>query len=137
MRYFHILNVIRFNELDQVTLVGHSFGGMPVTGAADRAPEKVSSLVYLDALVPVPPDVRWRFTPHPIGSFVEPIRLTGSFESIGKKTYVRATGLGPDFSSIVADLTERHGWQTMEIEAGHNMMIDAPMQTAVLLEQLA
>jgi pimeloyl-ACP methyl ester carboxylesterase len=35
-----------------VVLVGHSYGGMVVTGVADRAAERIASLVYLDAFVP-------------------------------------------------------------------------------------
>jgi pimeloyl-ACP methyl ester carboxylesterase len=35
-----------------VVLVGNSYGGMVVSGVADRVPEKVASLVYLDAFVP-------------------------------------------------------------------------------------
>ena len=34
-------------------LVGHSYGGMVITGAADRAHERVGALVYLDAANPV------------------------------------------------------------------------------------
>ena len=47
-----ILNVIRWSDLQDIVLVGHSYGGMVVTGVADRVPEKISSLVYLDAFVP-------------------------------------------------------------------------------------
>ena len=47
-----IVNVFRFNELDDAVLAGHSYGGVPVTGAADQLAERISSLVYLDALVP-------------------------------------------------------------------------------------
>jgi pimeloyl-ACP methyl ester carboxylesterase len=44
--------VIEREELTGVTLVGHSFGGMVVTGVADRTPDRVKHLVYLDAAVP-------------------------------------------------------------------------------------
>lgn len=47
-----IVNVIKQEELSDVVLVGHSYGGMVVTGAADALPGKISSLVYLDAFVP-------------------------------------------------------------------------------------
>jgi len=47
-----ILNVITWEELNDFVLVGHSYGGMVVTGVADRIPEKVRRLVYLDAFVP-------------------------------------------------------------------------------------
>jgi pimeloyl-ACP methyl ester carboxylesterase len=48
-----ITSVIECEELSDVILVGHSFGGMVVTGVADRLPDHVRRLVYLDAAVPV------------------------------------------------------------------------------------
>jgi pimeloyl-ACP methyl ester carboxylesterase len=45
--------VLRFEDLRDVILVGHSYGGMVITGAADREPERVGRLVYLDAATPV------------------------------------------------------------------------------------
>ena len=45
-------NVFRFEDLTDVTLVGHSYGGMVVTGVADRVPEHIQHLVYLDAFLP-------------------------------------------------------------------------------------
>lgn len=47
-----VVNVIYFEDLHDVILVGHSYGGMVITGVADRCPEKLSQLVYLDAYVP-------------------------------------------------------------------------------------
>ncbi|HSV79402.1 MAG TPA: alpha/beta fold hydrolase [Ramlibacter sp.] len=41
--------VFRYEELDDVILVGHSFGGVTVTALADRIPERLRHLVYLDA----------------------------------------------------------------------------------------
>ena len=46
------VNVLRFNELENVVLAGHSYGGMVITGAADREAERVASLVYLDGVIP-------------------------------------------------------------------------------------
>ncbi|HEX4175123.1 MAG TPA: alpha/beta hydrolase [Acidimicrobiales bacterium] len=45
--------VLRFEDLRDVILVGHSYGGMVITGAADRVPDRVGRLVYLDAATPV------------------------------------------------------------------------------------
>lgn len=45
-------SVIETEELNDVVLVGHSFGGMLITGVADRMPERLKKLVYLDAVVP-------------------------------------------------------------------------------------
>jgi pimeloyl-ACP methyl ester carboxylesterase len=47
-----VLNVFHYEQLQDVVLAGHSYGGMVVTGAADRIPEKIRALVYLDAFLP-------------------------------------------------------------------------------------
>jgi pimeloyl-ACP methyl ester carboxylesterase len=47
-----VVNVIRFEGLEDVALVGHSYGGMVITGVADVVPDAIGSLVYLDAHVP-------------------------------------------------------------------------------------
>jgi pimeloyl-ACP methyl ester carboxylesterase len=61
-----ITNMIRWEDLQQIILVGHSYGGMVVTGVADAMTNRVSALVYLDAFLPtagksfhdiVPPEV--------------------------------------------------------------------------------
>lgn len=47
-----ICNLFKYEELDDVILVGYSYGGMVVTGVADTIPQHVRHLVYLDAFVP-------------------------------------------------------------------------------------
>jgi len=51
-----IVNLIEAEELTDVVLVGHSFGGIPITGAAAKIPDHIRSLVYLDAGVPASGD---------------------------------------------------------------------------------
>ena len=46
-----IVNVIAAEELSDIILVGHSFGGNPVSVVADRVPELLKQLVYLDTLL--------------------------------------------------------------------------------------
>jgi pimeloyl-ACP methyl ester carboxylesterase len=46
-----IANVLRFEDLKDVVLVGHSFGGNAISGVADRMPERLRQLVYLDAVI--------------------------------------------------------------------------------------
>ncbi|HEV3132206.1 MAG TPA: alpha/beta hydrolase [Acidimicrobiales bacterium] len=48
-----ITSVLHYEDLRDVLLVGHSYGGMVITGAADRAAERVAALIYLDAATPV------------------------------------------------------------------------------------
>ncbi|MCC6176903.1 MAG: alpha/beta hydrolase [Chloroflexi bacterium] len=47
-----VVNLLYFEDLTDVILAGHSYGGMVITGAADRAPERIRQLVYLDAATP-------------------------------------------------------------------------------------
>ena len=82
-----VLAVIKYEDLRDVVLIGHSYGGMVATGVADRARDRIAQLIYLDAFVPRdgqalvdlnPPAVRsrmeesaksgdgWRVPPNPI-----------------------------------------------------------------------
>jgi len=83
-----LLSVMLYEDLRDVVLVGHSYGGMVATGAAERALERVAQRVYLDAFVPrdgqalldlVSPEARaamrkaaseqgegWRIPPNPV-----------------------------------------------------------------------
>src|SRR3954454_8852041 len=47
-----VVNHIEFEDLRDVVLVGHSYGGMVVTGAVDKIGDRVTHLIYLDAFVP-------------------------------------------------------------------------------------
>lgn len=47
-----VVNVLFYEDLTDVILVGHSYGGMVITGVADRCPERLQQLVYLDAATP-------------------------------------------------------------------------------------
>ena len=47
-----LVNHLHWEDLSDVILVGHSFAGHAITGAADQVPERIARLVYLDAMVP-------------------------------------------------------------------------------------
>ena len=64
-----VCGVLTMDDLRNVVLIGHSYGGMVATGVADRETRRIAQLVYLDAFVPRngqsvldlhPPDVRDR-----------------------------------------------------------------------------
>jgi pimeloyl-ACP methyl ester carboxylesterase len=105
--------------LDDVVLVGHSYGGMVVSGVADRVPEHIDSVVYLDALVPRDGENCWqlvddaerewyvgvdesgfavppmpffdqRARAHPLASFLQRIRLRGDLSRFRKRVYLYA-----------------------------------------------
>jgi pimeloyl-ACP methyl ester carboxylesterase len=47
-----MLAVIKYEDISDIVLVGHSYGGMVATGVADRARDKIRQLIYIDAFVP-------------------------------------------------------------------------------------
>lgn len=47
-----IRGVLFYEDLRDVILIGHSYGGMVATGVADREADRISRVVYLDAFVP-------------------------------------------------------------------------------------
>lgn len=48
-----IVGLIAWEDLRDITMVGHSYGGMIISGAATRMPDRVAHLAYLDAFVPI------------------------------------------------------------------------------------
>jgi pimeloyl-ACP methyl ester carboxylesterase len=65
-----VLGVLHTEDLHDIVLCGHSYGGIVITGVADREPQRIAALVYLDAFVPengectldlLPPDRREQF----------------------------------------------------------------------------
>ncbi len=47
-----VVNLFEWEEIEDAVLCGHSYGGMVIAGAADRAAGRIGALVYLDAFVP-------------------------------------------------------------------------------------
>ncbi|MFT5485048.1 MAG: pimeloyl-ACP methyl ester carboxylesterase [Halieaceae bacterium] len=52
MHITDVVNLLQFEDLHDVILVGHSYGGMVITGIADRATDRIGNMVYLDAANP-------------------------------------------------------------------------------------
>ncbi len=47
-----VVNLILFEDLHDVVLTGHSYGGMVITGVMDRVPDRIRHVIFLDAAVP-------------------------------------------------------------------------------------
>jgi pimeloyl-ACP methyl ester carboxylesterase len=58
-----VCNTIRCEQLERFILVGHSYGGMVITGVAERYAERISGLVYVDAFLPENGKCLWDYTP--------------------------------------------------------------------------
>jgi len=93
-----LVNALEFEELEDVVLVGHSFAGNTITGAADRCPERIRHLVYLDSMILEPGEAPFDILPASV--VAERIRLAR--ESSGGLSipppHPRAFGIpdGPD-----------------------------------------
>ncbi|WP_027347049.1 alpha/beta fold hydrolase [Hamadaea tsunoensis] len=117
-----VLRLLDGARLTDVTLVGHSYGGMVIAAAADRAGGRISRLVHLDAYVPRDGDSCWATTsdgyrqafvagaadtgyavrppdggdprrrPHPVASLLQRIRLTGGFDRVPRREFVYCSG---------------------------------------------
>lgn len=66
-----VVATLEFEDLDEVILCGASYGGMPVTGAADRVAHRIRLVVYVDALVPVDGQSALDLLPQGFGDMVQ------------------------------------------------------------------
>jgi pimeloyl-ACP methyl ester carboxylesterase len=78
-----IVNVMLWENLHDVVLVGHSYGGMVITGVADRVPDRIRRMVYVDALLPTNGEcvndiLPSRFKQPVVNGFVIPTWVTGN-----------------------------------------------------------
>jgi len=47
-----VVKVLEFEDLHEIVLVGHSYGGMVIAGVAERVPDRIAELVFFDAILP-------------------------------------------------------------------------------------
>lgn len=175
-----VVNVIKWEELSNVVLCGHSSSGWVISGVVEQIPELIGSIVYLDAFVPKdgqrpfdmqsessreavleaqaageisrPPGNKDRYkikpenrdwieslaTAQPIGSSLQRIHLTGAFERVPKKAYIRAIAyehryFGPYYDAFKNDPT----WRAFELNCGHVVMVDMPDELTEILIDVA
>jgi pimeloyl-ACP methyl ester carboxylesterase len=117
-----VLRLLDRARITSATLVGHSYGGMVIAAAADRARGRVSRLVHLDAYVPRDGESCWSSTtdlyrqafvagaastgyavrprdgadprrrPHPFASLLQAIRLTGTLTQVPRREFIYCSG---------------------------------------------
>jgi len=75
-----ILGVLKYEDLKDVILVGHSYAGMVITAVAEREAQRLKHLVYLDAFVPQDGESLSSFIP---AEFMEPIKTKTELEGDG------------------------------------------------------
>ena len=175
-----IVNVLKWERLNDVVLCGHSYGGFIIAGVAELAAPAIRSIVYLDAFVPRDGESPQQLTsaavqeniratqqrgdigmaprsaeafgvnvadrawvdslcvPQPIATFTSQIALTGAYERIARKAYVRAASyVNPGFDRALAVAKADPSWRCYEVPCGHDVMVDMPDRLAEILLEAA
>ncbi|MBC2887466.1 alpha/beta fold hydrolase [Ochrobactrum sp. CM-21-5] len=162
-----VADVVKLHSGDLI-LVGQSYGGMIVSGVADANPSRIRALVYVDAYVPDSGDSVWSLTtprfrdmfvagakadglnctppssldprcrPHPIGTFLQSITLTGRWREVPHKTFVGAHGWeGSPFLDLYRRLSREPEWSTFSLNCGHNVArLEPEALTRILLTHI-
>jgi pimeloyl-ACP methyl ester carboxylesterase len=160
-----VLRLLDRARITSATLVGHSYGGMVIAAAADRARGRVSRLVHLDAYVPRDGESCWSSTteryrqafaagaastgyavrppdgldprtrPHPLASFLQTIRLTGTLAQVSRREFIYCSGWDDrtPFAELRTRLQADPAWQVHDLPTGHDAMHEAPDAVAALL----
>ncbi|MBV9462367.1 MAG: alpha/beta hydrolase [Bradyrhizobium sp.] len=162
-----VLELLTVEDLSEVMLCAHSYGGMVAAGVADRAPERIAALAYLDAFVPADGQSWWdlagehfrqliienarhdgltveppagrdvRCRPHPIGSFLQALHLTRT-EKPMPRLFVYATGWSATpFTAQYKRLRNDPTWQVHTLGCGHDVINEAPDQVFEILTRMA
>jgi hypothetical protein len=80
--------------------------------------------------------VQGKLTAHPTRCFTEKLKVTGAYQSIAKKLYVRAPMFAMKaFDAALERCRADHSWQTATVTCGHDVMIDQPAELVALLER--
>jgi pimeloyl-ACP methyl ester carboxylesterase len=166
-----VVGEIKWKDLNGIVLVGHSYGGMVITGVAEQLRDRIAAIVYLDAFMPgdgqslydlnhskphegvvAPPytaavfhvnaaDAAWvdsKLTPHPMKCFTERLKVTGAYQSIPKKLYIRAPLFkSATFDNALEQCKADRAWKAETVGCGHDVMIDEPDALTGMLERFA
>ncbi|MBV7265222.1 alpha/beta fold hydrolase [Erythrobacter ani] len=185
-----VVATILAEDLTDFVLCGHSYGGMVITGVADRLKERVAHIVYLDAALPkdgesmlsygeprpqaaidgataamrglapdglaigvFPPSVLgipaghprhdWvaeRLTPHPLKTWLDPIKLANGGPEGLAQTYIHCTDpvmAQTQFPWIASQVSNDPSWNYAELKTGHDAMVTDPEGVAQILRTAA
>lgn len=83
---------------------------------------------------------RWlaaKLTPHPLQTYLSPVELAHPLGNGLPCDYIVCTNPRYPGTERSIETARRHGWRLHELMAGHDAMVDAPVETANLLESIA
>lgn len=146
--------LIEKKKLDDVLLVGHSYGGLVIAGVGDKMPKKLKREIYLDTCLPTNGESlfglfkKYGLDPEgfegldPFPPYVEPLRFDEERFRAMPKTYVhckRSEFLAATIhvrNAILQRLAEDN-WEYFEIDSMHTCMVDKPQETSEILLRYA
>ncbi|MDP3396052.1 MAG: alpha/beta hydrolase [Methanoregula sp.] len=138
-----VCSLIIENDLRDVILAGHSYGGMVITGVADKIADRIRRLVYLDAALPdsgqslydllnlgltASSDSR-PFLPEPVLPYIEKLEFDPANIQPLPKTYILCTKSEfKDVTSVARQkiAAAKKGWTYIELPSSHVPMADMP-----------
>jgi len=142
--------LINEKDLKEVILVGHSYGGMVITGVAAKQSDRIRRLIYIDAALPIPGQSLYDILnqglslsssnrpelPEPSPPYVEKIHFDPSQIETLPKTYILCTK--SEFSDLtriakLRILAAKRGWTYLELPSSHVPMADMPEELSQLL----
>ena len=155
-----VVNLIKYNDLRDVVLVGHSYAGIVLTAVAERIPQCLRHIVYLDAMVPKPGECAMDLIPndeaeqrvlrarHDGGiSIPAPQPIKPYFDRIDVRvpqgngvpvTYVSCTPVKLHPIALSVERARRLPlWRVVEIASGHNVHLHRPDDVAEILMECA
>ena len=148
-----VIAIIRENNLHQVMLVGHSYGGMVITGVAAAMASNISHLVYLDSAVPDPGDSLYSLLkeglrssgeqvliPDPAPPYVEPLDFDPQIIRSVPRTYIFCTK--SEYTAVTGLARKKiesspDGWVFIELSSSHVPMADQPEELYRILLKIA
>jgi len=144
-----IMNFILGNDLKNIILVGHSYGGFVITGIADKLSGRIRNLVYLDSALPEPGESLIEILnrtydkeqyeaalPEPSPPYVEPLQYLPENIMLLDKTYIRC--LKSEFIEVTKLAKEKiensyESWTYYELDSSHVPMADQPRELNKIL----
>ena len=117
-----VVNMLVYEDLREVILVGHSYAGMVITGVADRALTRIAQLVYLDAPVPMNGESLVDLTPEVMAGAREAGRVVNGVELVAfpGSSFPGSASLNffgvtdPDDIAWMKGKLEPHPWKSFE-----------------------
>lgn len=143
-----VYKIITENDMNDVILVGHSYGGMVITGVTAKIPERIKHLVYVDAALPDPGQSLFDIIAsggrdplsfvglEPAAPYVEKLQFdTEKIKNLAK-TYILCTE--SEFASVTSVAREKiaasgEEWTYVELPTSHVPMASMPGRLTELL----